>query len=122
MNTNYQRVIPRDLFNESKLLKCIGRLVLLIHDNLAPQFLTFDYDGEPFIIGLTYCGHLKVKNINFSYDNFELEFKTVYNSKADYPFYCDYDNCEYLVFDENGNFDEEFLNLLEEIKNIKDER
>jgi hypothetical protein len=29
---SYTRVIPRDLFNESKLLKCLGQLSLLIHD------------------------------------------------------------------------------------------
>ena len=117
MNINYNRVVPRDLFNESKLLKCIGKLTLLMHDNLAPNGLTCLHDGEPFVIGLTDCGHLKIQNIIFSYDNFELDFKTVYNSKSNFPFYCDYDNCEYLVFDENGDFDEEFLNLLEELKN-----
>lgn len=28
----YQRVIPRDVFNEAKLLKCLGQLCLLIED------------------------------------------------------------------------------------------
>ena len=36
MNTQYERVIPRDLFNEAKLLKCVGLLVLKIHDGENP--------------------------------------------------------------------------------------
>ena len=28
----YNRVLPRDLFNEAKLLKCLGQLCLLIHE------------------------------------------------------------------------------------------
>ena len=28
----YRRVLPRDLFNEAKLLKCLGQLALIIHD------------------------------------------------------------------------------------------
>jgi len=89
MNINYNRVIPRDLFNESKLLKCIGKLTLLIHDNLAPFGLKFEHDEEPFKIGLTNCGHLKIQNITFVYSShtdFELGFKTVYNSKSNFPF------------------------------------
>lgn len=35
----YQRVIPRDLFNEAKLLKCLGRLSLFIHDGKSPPIL-----------------------------------------------------------------------------------
>ena len=44
---SYQRVIPRDLFNESKHLKCLGRLCLLIHEGVLPG-LQFDHDGTPF--------------------------------------------------------------------------
>lgn len=30
--SNYERVVPRDLFNEANLLKCIGKLVLEIEE------------------------------------------------------------------------------------------
>lgn len=66
MYTQYQRVLPRDLFNESKLLKCIGQLVLLIHDGNCPNGLAFthhDEDDEPFIIRLMEDGHLTITNI-----------------------------------------------------------
>lgn len=33
---DYNRVIPRDLFNEAKLLKCLGQLVLLIGKGQCP--------------------------------------------------------------------------------------
>jgi hypothetical protein len=33
---DYNRVIPRDLFNEAKLLKCLGQLCLLIDKGQCP--------------------------------------------------------------------------------------
>jgi hypothetical protein len=40
---SYKRVIPRDLFNEANLLKCLGRVALLIHDGKAPEGLRLDH-------------------------------------------------------------------------------
>ena len=34
---NYSRVIPRDFFNEAKLLKCMGLLALKVLDNMTPN-------------------------------------------------------------------------------------
>lgn len=33
---SYFRVIPRDLFNEASLLKCYGRLAILLDDMRSP--------------------------------------------------------------------------------------
>lgn len=33
---SYTRIVPRDLFNEASLLKCLGRVALLIHDGELP--------------------------------------------------------------------------------------
>ena len=51
---SYTRETPRDLFNESKLLKCLGQLSLIIHN-------TVDSDGnaelqkrKPFVHGDSY--------------------------------------------------------------------
>ena len=49
MKAKYTRVLPRDLFNEAKLMKCMGLLTLLIHDELIPDCLKFEYDQEPFL-------------------------------------------------------------------------
>lgn len=62
----YHRVLPRDLFNEAKLLKCLGRLCLWAHD-YPGLGLRFDLrpDG-PFDIrqhqdsGDLYCRNLQV--------------------------------------------------------------
>lgn len=107
----YLRVIPRDLFNESKLLKCIGRLVLLIHEGNS-NGIEFGHNGEPFIIHLQDDGSLFISNIHFSIGDSYLFFKTTYNSKANYPLFCEYDNCDILVFDESGNYEPEFIELL----------
>lgn len=117
MDTNYQRVMPRDLFNEAKLLKCIGRLVLLIHDNAAPQGLSFEHIGDYFEIGLNDEGTLQIGNIAFNYKNVAIQFKTQQNSKSNYPLFAEYHLTDYLVFDDNGNFDTEFIELLNEISN-----
>ena len=113
----YVRVIPRDLFNEAKLLKCIGRLCLLIHDNTTPCPMAFvqSEDGEPFNIGLSEEGSLFVTNIHISIKGKIFPFKTTYNSKANYPLYLEYEYCDYLVFDEQGNWDAEFIAFCETV-------
>lgn len=52
---NYIRVIPRDFFNESKLLKCMGQLSLKILDCQLPKGIEMyiEGDGQPFQIGLS---------------------------------------------------------------------
>jgi hypothetical protein len=62
MNTliEYNRVIPRDLFNESKLLKCFGQLALLMHDGVIPGSIVFD--GNQPEIGLLLDGSLTLIN------------------------------------------------------------
>lgn len=112
MSTNYQRVIPRDLFNEAKLLKCIGRVCLLIHDNMAGR-LTFEHDGEPFeIVQDDSDGSLLIRNIYFSHDGNQLSFFTKYNSKDTYPIYCNVGSEEYSVFEDDGNFTEVFFDYI----------
>lgn len=113
MDLNYTRVIPRDLFNEAKLLKCLGVLTLLIHDNQAPKGLKVEQIDNDFKIGLTDDGSLKTNSLQFTYKNQILDFQTTYNSKSNFPFYCVFDYCEYLVFNENGDLDPEFLDFLE---------
>lgn len=116
MDMLYYRVLPRDLFNEAKLLKCIGHLVLKIHDHMAPNGLRFEHDGEPFEIALIDDGHLTVTNIVFAIGDTFLLFKTAYNSKAPYPLLCEHDNIEWNVFLDSGEFDQAFVKLIEEFK------
>ena len=47
MYDTYTRVLPRDLFNESMLLKCLGKLTMLIEDELIPG-LSYEHDTDVF--------------------------------------------------------------------------
>lgn len=99
----YKRVIPRDLFNEAKLLKCLGQLQLLIHDgNLK---FTSDFDNEAFEIcqnpldGSLYCS-----NYNVYLDNEHIPLFTNYNSRENYPLFAIYKDEAYYLFDEQGRY------------------
>lgn len=105
----YMRVIPRDLFNEAKLLKCVGRLCLLIHNGTGIEGMAFDHDDEPFDIELLDAGYLQIGNIRFTLRDHTIAIIAQYNSKEQYPLYLYYDYCEYRVFDEAGNFEPEFV-------------
>ncbi len=41
----YHRVLPRDLFNDANLLKCMGRLIMLI-DDLRMENVSYTYHGS----------------------------------------------------------------------------
>lgn len=117
MNAEYTRVIPRDLFNESKLLKCIGRLTLLIHDGFAINGMTFEHDGDPFSVALMDDGFLCITNIIFEMNDENMLFKCQYNSKSNYSLFLEYDYCDYLVFDESGDYTKEFKDICNDIYN-----
>lgn len=111
MNKKYNRVIPRDLFNEAKLLKCIGNLCLKIHHRQTPVEMSFEENLQPFEIALMDEGSLVLTNVQIAIKRKLYRFKTVYNSKANYPLYVEKDNCEYLVFNEDGHFSYEFIDF-----------
>lgn len=97
----YQRVLPRDAFNEANLLKCIGQLTLLVLDK-PPFGLTYEYDGQPFDIRMDDCGELSVSNIQFYLNNEPVFFTRPLNSRAPWPLYeAETGN---PVFDDNGNY------------------
>lgn len=118
INPNYQRVIPRDLFNEAKLLKCLGQFALKIHDRAFPAGIkaSIEETGEPFEIAIDESGHLSVENYPVRINGRRVRLKTIYNSKSSFPLLVEYQDCDYTVFDDDGNFDEEFLALFSVIK------
>lgn len=115
-NINYSRVLPRDLFNEAKLLKSLGRLCLLILDRLTPCKMEYSEPEQPFKIGLCDDGFLTVTNVQIIMEGQTFIFRTNYNSKRNYPLYLTHEYCDYLVFDEQGEFDEEFLSFCKWLK------
>jgi len=103
---SYHRVAPRDLFNESKLLKCVGKLVLLVENRDIPG-LQYNYDGEePFVVDQDPSdGSISVSNIVF-FDECSCEVRcyTGLNSRDNWPLVISYNGCEYYPFDENGAY------------------
>lgn len=115
-NEKYTRVIPRDLFNEAKLLKCIGRLCLLIHDHTTPVKMRFTHKGGAFKIGqFDFDGSLTVTNVRIWIKDDSFTFKTRYNSKWNYPLCVWVDDTDLDVFDDHGEFTPEFIELCESL-------
>lgn len=116
-NVNYDRVIPRDLFNESKLLKCMGQLCLMIHDGLTPVKMKMSHDGKPFEISLMDEGCLTIKNMEITINGEFHTFKTTYNSKDPFPLYVETDDLSDVpVFDDHGKWDQEFIDYCKTVK------
>jgi len=113
----YQRVIPRDFFNEAKLLKSLGRLSLSILDNLEDvgQYLEEELEGVSFDIEQTIDGDIYVDNhsVYISATQEKIELFSFLNSRLDYPLYFlnDYGDAE-MVFKKSGKFTKEFLKYI----------
>lgn len=128
---NYARVLPRDLFNEAKLLKCLGQLSLLIHDGLgidpawALKLIHQDpVDSEEytgFIIeqnnddGSIYCANLVLLSRGQV-----IRLYSPLNSKLPYPLQFfghrrdggEYPTVDDAVFNDNGTLSSEFRSFL----------
>lgn len=104
----YRRAMPRDLFNEAKLLKCMGRLELQMLDygidGLNRYHNTMDNDGFEIAQDPS-DGSIYISNLKYS-DNEgnEVTFKTALNSKENYPLIMEYKDSEYCPFNEQGEY------------------
>lgn len=109
MKDDYLREIPRDLFNEAKLLKCLGRVALLVHDGVEWP-LAIEYDHGPFDVRQDPDdGGLYVANFTLWFRRTRVTLKTNYNSKAPYPLsFFDDRHGTGPVFDDDGTWSEEF--------------
>jgi len=107
----YRRTVPRDFFNEAKLLKCMGVLSLRILDGKLPPGIDIKMaePGTGFKIDLLSDGSLTVSNYPVTINGQVVTMKTIYNTKANFPLVCELDYEETTVFDDNGDWDEEFV-------------
>lgn len=115
---SYTRVIPRDLFNEAQLLKCLGRVALLIADGLAPKGLEI-YHEEPhkgFIVeqdessGDIYCRNMRLATKHGR----ECSPRHGLNSREPWALTVwSEDDDEIEVFDAEGNLTPAFLTWAE---------
>ena len=111
-DTRYARVAPRDLFNEAKLLTCLGRLALLIHDGFGPETLTFDDSGNPYRVGLHEAGYLTAtQGLRFRRNGRKVWLGNPYNSRAKWPMVIHLNAEDTEVFDETGELSADFLAL-----------
>lgn len=119
----YHRVIPRDLFNEANLLKCMGRLWILLDQrrDLPCQLGAEknetdpgDHTGESFDIQQNEDGALCVVNLPFRIRGNRFTLSRPLNSREPWPLYCESLCGEVClsVFDDQGNLSSEFLEFL----------
>ena len=101
---NYQRVCPRDLFNEGKLLKCLGKISIFIHDNYLPGLTLEEPEGQDgFKIYQTIDGDLFVLNLRFTdEEGEEVHFSLPYNSRDKWPLEMTYKDNTYCPINEKG--------------------
>jgi hypothetical protein len=92
---------------------------LKIEDGLLPDGIKIDIDecGEAFEIGLTNDGRLFLSNYETTINDIYVSLSTTYNSKEAFPLICFHDDIETTVFDNDGNFTEEFINFCKNITN-----
>lgn len=118
MSYNYNIVLPRDAFNQAKLLKCLGRLTLLIEDRLAPEWISYElkYPYNQFVFSLNDDNRLFCENLVFEIKGIPHQrhiVYSVYNSKDNYPLVLELGNdfSPINIFNEDGSFTQEFLNI-----------
>lgn len=113
----YRREIPRDLFNEAKLLKCLGQLALIAHNRHyngvpIPEGLRVEYVGDWFAIDQNpSSGGLFCKTIRVYVRGKKVNVESCYNSKSPYPLAFDCGGGIGEVFNDDGSLADEFLAL-----------
>jgi hypothetical protein len=122
-DANYNRVMPRDLFNEAKLLKCLGRLLVLHVDERLSDECIIEHvnQGDGFVIGQDSsdgsisCTNVRMWHVMPLPDNKRVRSRiylyTPVNSQEPYPLIFSiggFDAEELPVFDDEGNMSPEF--------------
>lgn len=111
-NSQYLRVVPRDLFNEADLLKMLGKVVIFIMDEAKLPW-EYVHTDEPFIIAQDDSdGSIECMNIKFSLVGHEVKFTRPLNSREPWSLTAHYLGQEFPVFDSKGRVViEEFIDL-----------
>lgn len=111
---SYDRVLPRDLFNEANFLKCVGQLWLRLEGNdkceiIGPQ----ESEGFAFELDM-YSGDLSLENVHLKLGSDLYTFKRGLNSRDPWPLYITTEEEEdILIFNDNGKLSGEFLDFVE---------
>lgn len=114
---SYRRVLPRDLFNESNLLKCYGRLWIILSemDNHQARFEMEEVESFE-VFQSSGDGSLFVDNLPLTVGEHDYRLKRPLNSREPWPLYADsMDDPDFEmvpVFDDEGNLTDEMLSLI----------
>ena len=116
---SFTRVIPRDLFNEAKLLKCMGQLSLLLHEGCGirwPLRLRHAHSRHGFVIRQDEDnGGLFVANLTMLLGKRRISLQSIYNSKDNFPLLCMEEDFGYeRVLDESGQLTGAFAAWLDQ--------
>lgn len=111
--SGYLRVIPRDLFNEASLLKCLGRLALLAE---RMPGVVVDHDGGPFEVEQDdNSGSIWVLGVEVRVAVGTLSLWRPLNSRRPWPLMAAVEgdpDCDPVpVFCDDGELSPEFLSL-----------
>jgi len=109
----YQREIPRDLFNEASLLKCLGRIYINLETAELPD-VKLEHDGGAFDIQQDFgSGRLYVTNMQLKLGDTAFRLERATNSREPWPLYLvDEDDNDIDVFNADGSFSEELKAFL----------
>lgn len=111
---NYTRVVPRDLFNEASLLKCCGRLAILLQETSGHRAGFTEEEVERFEIGQDpSSGAISIRNLPFVVGGRRRRLERPLNSRDAWPLWlddpADPDFEAIPVFDDTGNLSTEML-------------
>lgn len=116
---SYVRVNPRDLFNEANLLKCYGKLFILLENHESHRMVFDDSEVQHYDVRQHEDdGSLTIENIYLNlkkYRNTEIKLFRPLNSRRSWPLIAidhNNENNEVLVFNEDGELSEDFKTLL----------
>lgn len=115
----YRREVPRDLFNEASLLKCLGQLALIIHDRGIPrEQLRVSHMGRGFGVDQDPAdGSIYAASVQIVIREELFAHRRPLNSREPWPLYVvpafDPDGAEVAVFEIDGQLSPEFRALME---------
>lgn len=113
---SYARVIPRDLFNEANLLKCLGQLSIALENTPGHHAsLSFDHDAPGWEIHQSPDdGSISADAVVFEVAQISIRLYRPLNSRQPFPLWVspseshgDYE--DFLVFDQDGQLSAEFI-------------
>lgn len=118
--SNYIRVIPRDLFNEAKLLKCLGALYIaaehIDNETLRVERLHDDTREGFDIVQCPDDGSIMCRDVIVKFHGHVIPVYTGLNSRLPYPLVAQFEDRTAYVFDHVGELTEDFRALIPEDK------